>query len=157
MTTDEQVLTDDERAKRLGELNAIIELMRPAVQSDGGDLSDEAQAKIDAILANGRPTATIPPGHLVFPFVDIAFEGKAQFSPDSREAHFVVSVDSLDKTFDVVKSIAEAEPQAGVAVAGLALVKGLAKTGDNGRLTWAIDVSADGKVAVNGAPLPVPD
>ena len=39
MTTDEQVLTDDERAKRLGELNALIELMRPAVQSDGGDLA----------------------------------------------------------------------------------------------------------------------
>ena len=39
VSTDEQVLTDDERAKRLGELNAIIELMRPAVQSDGGDLA----------------------------------------------------------------------------------------------------------------------
>jgi Fe-S cluster biogenesis protein NfuA len=39
VSTDEQVLTEDERAKRLGELNAIIELMRPAVQSDGGDLA----------------------------------------------------------------------------------------------------------------------
>jgi hypothetical protein len=127
------------------------------LQSNGGDLSDEAQARIDAILADGHPSATIPPGHLVLPFVDIAFEGKAQFSPDSRQAHFVVSVDSLDKTFEVAKSIAEAEPQAGAAIAGLALVKGLAKTGDNGRLTWAIDVTADGKVTVNGAPLPIPD
>ena len=120
------------------------------LQNNGGDLSPDAQAKIDAILAGGHPVATIPPGRLVFPFIDIAFEGRAELSPDSRQAHFVISVDSLDKTFEVVKAIAESEPQAGVAVAGLALVKGLAKTGENGRLTWAIDVTADGKTTVNG-------
>jgi Fe-S cluster biogenesis protein NfuA len=32
-------LTDDERAERLGQLNSLIELMRPAVQADGGDLA----------------------------------------------------------------------------------------------------------------------
>ncbi len=31
-------LTDDERATRLSDLQALIELMRPAVQADGGDL-----------------------------------------------------------------------------------------------------------------------
>jgi Fe-S cluster biogenesis protein NfuA len=31
--------TDDERAERLAQLNSIIELMRPAVQADGGDLA----------------------------------------------------------------------------------------------------------------------
>jgi Fe-S cluster biogenesis protein NfuA len=31
-------LTDDDRARRLGELRELIELMRPAVQQDGGDL-----------------------------------------------------------------------------------------------------------------------
>ena len=31
-------LSDDERAERLVGLNKIIELMRPAVQADGGDL-----------------------------------------------------------------------------------------------------------------------
>ena len=31
-------LTDDERAERLVALNKIMELMRPAVQADGGDL-----------------------------------------------------------------------------------------------------------------------
>jgi Fe-S cluster biogenesis protein NfuA len=33
------VLTDDERGARLAALNSIIELMRPAVQADGGDLA----------------------------------------------------------------------------------------------------------------------
>jgi Fe-S cluster biogenesis protein NfuA len=32
-------LTDGERAERLGALNGLIELMRPAVQADGGDLA----------------------------------------------------------------------------------------------------------------------
>jgi Fe-S cluster biogenesis protein NfuA len=34
----ETTLTDDERAGRLADLNQLIELIRPAVQADGGDL-----------------------------------------------------------------------------------------------------------------------
>jgi Fe-S cluster biogenesis protein NfuA len=33
------VLSDEERGERLSQLNALIELMRPAVQADGGDLA----------------------------------------------------------------------------------------------------------------------
>lgn len=32
-------LADEERAERLRQLNGLIELMRPAVQADGGDLA----------------------------------------------------------------------------------------------------------------------
>jgi Fe-S cluster biogenesis protein NfuA len=31
-------LSDEERAERLGQLRSLIELMRPSVQADGGDL-----------------------------------------------------------------------------------------------------------------------
>lgn len=31
-------LTDDERSERLGQLQSLVDLMRPAVQADGGDL-----------------------------------------------------------------------------------------------------------------------
>jgi len=34
----ESTLTDDERASRLRTLNALLDLMRPSVQADGGDL-----------------------------------------------------------------------------------------------------------------------
>ncbi len=38
--TDQAVeLTDEERGARLAQLNSLIELMRPAVQADGGDLA----------------------------------------------------------------------------------------------------------------------
>ena len=33
------MVADEERAERLGQLNSLIELMRPAVQADGGDLA----------------------------------------------------------------------------------------------------------------------
>jgi len=33
-----QMLSDDERAERLAQLQSLIDLMRPAVQADGGDL-----------------------------------------------------------------------------------------------------------------------
>lgn len=36
---DAPVVTDEERGARLAALNSIIELMRPAVQADGGDLA----------------------------------------------------------------------------------------------------------------------
>lgn len=32
------MITDDERSQRLANLNELIDLIRPAVQSDGGDL-----------------------------------------------------------------------------------------------------------------------
>lgn len=38
MATDNDVLSDDDRAVRLAELNELIDLIRPAVQADGGDL-----------------------------------------------------------------------------------------------------------------------
>jgi len=33
------LLTDEQRAQRLADLNSLIEMMRPAVQADGGDLA----------------------------------------------------------------------------------------------------------------------
>jgi len=44
----EAVLSDDERGERLSQLNGLIELMRPAVQADGGDL-----ALLSADVASG--------------------------------------------------------------------------------------------------------
>ena len=37
--SDMDVLTDEERGKRLADLNALMDMMRPAVQADGGDLA----------------------------------------------------------------------------------------------------------------------
>ena len=38
MTTAGQTLSDEERAERLGQLTDLIEMVRPIIQQDGGDL-----------------------------------------------------------------------------------------------------------------------
>ena len=38
MTTVGQMLSDEERAERLGQLTDLIEMVRPVIQQDGGDL-----------------------------------------------------------------------------------------------------------------------
>jgi Fe-S cluster biogenesis protein NfuA len=38
VTTAGQVLSDEERAERLGQLTDLIEMVRPIIQQDGGDL-----------------------------------------------------------------------------------------------------------------------
>ena len=43
-------LSDEERADRLAQLNSIIELMRPAVQADGGDLALLSAAVVSGVV-----------------------------------------------------------------------------------------------------------
>ncbi len=38
LTDDQRTLSDDERTQRLADLSELIDMMRPAIQSDGGDL-----------------------------------------------------------------------------------------------------------------------
>ncbi len=50
------ILEDDERAERLGQLTALIDLMRPSVQADGGDLvlvSADVEAGIVEVQLQG--------------------------------------------------------------------------------------------------------
>jgi len=48
MVVEPRVLSDDERNRRLDALHELIELIRPAVQADGGDL-----ALVDADVESG--------------------------------------------------------------------------------------------------------
>jgi Fe-S cluster biogenesis protein NfuA len=50
------VLSDEERAERLAELDSLIDLMRPAVQSDGGDLvltSADTESGVVEVMLQG--------------------------------------------------------------------------------------------------------
>ena len=129
-----------------------VALADPAF-GEGGELSSETQAKIDAALLAGDPKLILAPGRLTMPALDLAFEGEATMIGGASGGHFTVSADSLDKTFDLLQEIAKSEPQAQTAILGVTYLKGLAKTAPDGRLVWKIDIDATG-VLVNGEPLP---
>jgi Fe-S cluster biogenesis protein NfuA len=51
-----ETLTDEERGKRLADLNALMDMMRPAVQADGGDLalvSADVEAGVVEVVLQG--------------------------------------------------------------------------------------------------------
>jgi Fe-S cluster biogenesis protein NfuA len=57
------VLTDEERAERLDALRSVIDMMRPAVQSDGGDLilvdADVETGVVDVMLQGSCSSCAI--------------------------------------------------------------------------------------------------
>jgi len=118
-----------------------------------GDLSPEAQEKIDAALFAGDPKLTLAPGRLSTPTLDLTYEGEASSVAGEPRGRLVVSADGLDKALALLQEIAGADPEAETAILSLTYAKGLAKPGPDGRLTWRIEF-AGGDVTVNGSPLP---
>ena len=119
-----------------------------------GDLSPEAQEKIDAALFGGNPKLTLAPGRFSTPTLDLAYEGDASAVGGEPRGRLVVSADGLDKTLALLQEIVGSAPEAEAAILSLTYAKGLAKTGPDGRLTWTIEF-AGGDVSVNGSPLPM--
>lgn len=113
-------------------------------------LSEEAQAKIQRIFLAGEPKLILRPGRLKIPTVDLAYEGEASLDNGQPGGKLHVSADSLDKTIDLLQDLATDSPDLQGALLGVTFMKGLAKTGADGRLVWDVDFAADGSLTVNG-------
>jgi Fe-S cluster biogenesis protein NfuA len=59
----EEALTDDERKQRLEDLTALIDMIRPAVQQDGGDLilveADVERGEVEVMLQGSCSSCAI--------------------------------------------------------------------------------------------------
>ena len=133
--------------------NAARIALADAKFGEQGQVSEQAQAAIDAALLAGDPRLVLLPGRLTNPTIDLAFEGSAELRPGAVAAEMKISADSLDKALAMASELGAAAPEMQGAVLILGLVKGLATTQADGRLFW--DVVVDGpKVTVNGSPLP---
>jgi hypothetical protein len=117
-----------------------------------GELSPETQDAIDAAIRAGDPRIVLQPGRLTNPLIDLAFEGSAKIDPANVSANLTVSADSLDKVLALAADLGKSSPELQSAVLGLTLIKGLAKTSADGRLTWDVAIEGD-KVTINGSPL----
>jgi hypothetical protein len=96
----------------------------------------------------------LAPGRLKLPMLDLTFEGEGSNEPGPGAAgHFKVSADGLDKSLDLLREISKTEPDFGDVIFGVTMLKGLAKTDDDGRLVWEIGFTLFGDITINGIPL----
>lgn len=121
---------------------------------DKGDMSPETNAAVLKTVMGGNPKVTLAPGHLKTPSIDMTFEGAVTMPGGAPKGNFHITADSLDKTLAVLSDIAKDQPDAQGAMLGVTFVKGLAKTGDGGRLVWDVEVGANGAVKINGQAMP---
>jgi hypothetical protein len=116
--------------------------------------TDETKAKVQEILMKGHPHVVIAPGRFKTPTLDLTYEGDVAVTGETPTGHFTVTAGGLDKTQALIQEIGKDAPEAQQVMMGFALVKGLASTGADGRLTWKIELGANGAVTINGQPMP---
>jgi hypothetical protein len=118
-----------------------------------GDPAKATQDAATAAIVGGDPKLTFEANALKTPVIDLAFSGELGLGGGAPSGHFHVTADSLDRLMALASEIAAADPSAQQGLLALSLIKGLAKTGPDGRLAW--DVNLTGKqVVINGTPMP---
>jgi hypothetical protein len=118
-----------------------------------GDPSQATQDAATAAIVGGDPKLTFEANALKTPIVDLAFAGELALASAGPKGHFHVTADSLDKVVALASEIAASDPSAQQGMLVLGLIKGLAKTDSDGRLSWDIDM-ADKQVLINGTLMP---
>jgi hypothetical protein len=73
---------------------------------------------------------------------------------DRRSADITITMRDFDKTITYLQRNAGKVPQFGQASFGLLMMKGLARKGSGDAQIWDLTVGEDGKVLINGQPLP---
>jgi hypothetical protein len=126
--------------------NKLIEVVGAPKQAMA---HDAIRATILALLFGPQPHLSFEQS-LTAPAFDVKGQGETTLAP-SQQGKATVSASSLDAVMDAFTKGAASTPNAQQGVMGVAFLKGLAKTGPDGRLTWDIDFDSAAKtVTVNG-------
>ncbi len=121
-------------------------------------LTDEQSREIGRIvLPGGTMTVEFEDVSAVSPIYDVHLTGKMLVYPDEKDRHsaaVTITMRDFDKTVAYLQKNAAAVPQFGQASFVLLMMKGLARDAGDGAQAWDVAVGEDGKVLVNGRPLP---
>ncbi|QRI65697.1 hypothetical protein JQ506_12310 [Shinella sp. PSBB067] len=121
-------------------------------------LTDEESKEIGRIvLPGGAMTLEFEDVSAVSPVYDVHLTGKMTVYPDDKDRHsadVTITMRDFDKTVTYLQKNAAAVPEFGQASFGLLMMKGLARDAGNGAQAWDLTVGEDGKVLINGRPLP---
>jgi hypothetical protein len=132
-------------------MQEIVADMR--VGGDGPLLAKEDNDKVTAKLLGAGPLVIdIPPSTLVAPQINLAFDGRIQYRQGAKPTgKITLHMRDFDKTVSALKGLGPDAEQKYIPM--LAMAKGLAKTEDDGALSWVGELGSDGTMKVNGLPL----
>jgi hypothetical protein len=113
-------------------------------------LSEESQDKLAGMWQSGNPKVLIQPSRIASPNYTLTVQGELTLKGEKPSGQVTIEADGFDKSLALVQAAAQANPQLQQVLQGLAIAKGLAKAGADGKLSWQIALAADGGVTVNG-------
>ncbi|MGD9477679.1 hypothetical protein [Shinella sp. G-2] len=121
-------------------------------------LTEEQNKEIGRIVfPGGAMTVEFEDVSAVSPIYDLHLAGKMQVYPDDKDRHsadMTLTMRNFDKTVAYLQQNAATVPEFGQAAFGLLMMKGLARDAGGGAQAWDVTVGEDGKVLINGRPLP---
>ncbi|MFC3076281.1 hypothetical protein [Shinella pollutisoli] len=121
-------------------------------------LTDEESREAGRIvLPTGTMNVAFEDVSAVSAIYDVRLTGRMRVQPGKKDGHsadVTITARDFDKTVAYLQQNAAAVPQFGQAAFMLLMVKGFAKDLGNGTQSWDIAVGEDGKVLINGRPLP---
>lgn len=137
---------------------AVTYLVEHADFTKPKPLTDEQNREIGRIIMpGGAMTVEFEDVSAVSPIYDVHLAGKMVLYPeekDRRSADVTLTMRSFDKTIAYLQQNIAAVPQFGQASFALLMMKGLARDAGDGAQAWDLTVGEDGKVLINGRPLP---
>mgnify|MGYP001616919955 CR=1 FL=1 len=121
-------------------------------------LTDEQSKEIGRIiLPGGAMVVKFEDVSAVSPIYDVQLSGTMTVYPEETNRHsadVTITMRDFDKTVAYLQKNTAKVPQFGQAAFGLLMMKGLARDGGGGAQIWDLTVGEDGKVLINGQPLP---
>ncbi len=137
---------------------AVTYLIEHADFTKPEPLTEEQNKEIGRIiLPGGAMTVEFEDVSAVSPIYDVHLAGKMLVYPEDKDRHsadVTITMREFDKTVAYLQQNAAAVPQFGQAAFGLLMMKGLARDAGDGAQAWDLTVGEDGKVLINGRPLP---
>ncbi|MGB3811896.1 MAG: hypothetical protein WA950_01600 [Shinella sp.] len=137
---------------------AVTYLVEHADFTKPKPLTDEQNREIGRIIMpGGAMTVEFEDVSAISPIYDVHLAGKMVLYPeekDRRSADVTLTMRSFDKTIAYLQKNIAAVPQFGQASFALLMMKGLARDAGDGAQAWDLTVGEDGKVLINGRPLP---
>ena len=114
-------------------------------------ISDADAFKIvQAIAPSGSVKISLANTHIASALLDVHVDGEMNVGPAIQAGKASISATGVDAALEALKGAMGSDKNAAQAFGALSIAKGLGKPGAGGALVWAVEVTPDHKITVNG-------